>query len=56
MLVTPDPGYFNMKLPHYVPQFMVLLWEWDKNAPALDFKKQIEENFPVEKLQAMLDK
>ena len=56
MLVVADPGYFNTKLPHCAPQFIVLLWTWDNKTPALDFKKQFEDNFPVEKLQAMLDK
>jgi hypothetical protein len=56
MLVTVDPSYFNMSLPRYVPQIMILNWRWEKNTPSLNFKKQIEENFPVEKLSAMLDK
>ncbi|HTS45832.1 MAG TPA: hypothetical protein VMH01_15640 [Puia sp.] len=55
-LVTVNPDYFDNKLPDYTPQLMVLLWRWDNNAPSMDFKKQFEENFPVEKLRAMLDK
>lgn len=56
MLVTLDPTYFNVNLPRYAPQLIVLNWRWEKNAPSLDFKKQLEENFPVEKLSALLDK
>jgi hypothetical protein len=56
MLVVTNPEYFNMKLPRYAPQFMILFWRWDNKAPAMDFKKQFEDGFPVEKLKAMLDK
>jgi hypothetical protein len=55
-LVTVNQDYFNNEFPAYAPQLMVLLWRWDKNAPAMDFKKQFENGFPVEKLKAMLDK
>jgi len=56
MIVMINPGYFNMQLPRYVPQFIVLYWQWDNSRAALNFKKQIEENFPIEKLNAMIDK
>ena len=55
-LVILNTDYFNLKLPNYVPQMMILLWSWDNNAPSQDFKKQFEENFPVEKLKEMIDK
>ena len=51
-----NPAYFNMQLPRYVPQFIVLEWRWEKGIQGLNFKKQIEANFPVEKLKQMLDK
>jgi hypothetical protein len=51
-----NPAYFNMNLPSYSPQFIVLEWRWEKNMPGFNFKKQIEENFPVEKLKEMIDK
>ncbi|MFI5186842.1 MAG: hypothetical protein ACHQF0_08970 [Chitinophagales bacterium] len=51
-----NPAYFNMKLPSYSPQFIVLEWRWEKNIQGFTFKKQIEENFPVEKLKEMIDK
>jgi hypothetical protein len=56
MLVVIDPSYFNMQLPKYVPQIIMLYWQWDNSAPAENFKKQIEENFPIDKLKAMIDK
>lgn len=58
MLVTQNPAYFRRDLPKYVPQFFVLSFEeawWSpkqKNAPL----KAVQENFPIEKLQAMIDK
>lgn len=55
-LVYINEGYFNNKIPQHEPQFMVLYWRWNDNAPGLFFKKQFEENFPVEKLNAMLVK
>ena len=56
MLVVIDPSYFNMQLPKYVPQIIMLYWQWDNSAPAQNFKKQIEENFPIDKLKSMIDK
>jgi hypothetical protein len=56
LLVSINENYFDMKLPHYVPQLIVLFWRWDNKATGLDFKKQMEENFDVEKLKAMIDK
>ena len=56
MIVLINTAYFNMQLPRYAPQFMVLYWRSDKNAPSQNFKKQFEENFPVDKLKEMIDK
>ena len=56
MIVFVNNEYFNTKLPGYVPQLIVLYWQWDKNTPAQYFKKQLEENFSVDKLKAMLEK
>jgi hypothetical protein len=55
MMVVINPDYFQMNLPRYAPQLIVLYWMWDKNAPCQDFKKQLEENFPVDQLKAMID-
>lgn len=54
--VTVNTAYFNKQSPAAVPQLMVLYWRWSNNAPAHDFKEQFESNFPVEQLQAMIDK
>jgi hypothetical protein len=54
--VVVNTAYFNKQLPKQAPQLMVLYWRWSDNAPSHDFKQQIESNFPVEQLQAMIDK
>ncbi|HEX2629969.1 MAG TPA: hypothetical protein VHM26_13180, partial [Chitinophagaceae bacterium] len=55
-LVTANPNYFKKNLAPEVPQMMVLYWKWEKGPPARDFKRHIDEDFPIEKLQAMIDK
>jgi hypothetical protein len=58
MLVTENPAYFRKDLPKYIPQLFVLLF--DKYPWSFIPKKEpitlMEENFPIEKLQAMIDK
>jgi hypothetical protein len=62
MLVMENPSYIRKDLPKYVPQFLVLAWSWDDFLPeyggaaGLYFKKMFEANFPIEKLQAMIDR
>ena len=56
MLVTLNPNYWRKDLPKYVPQFIWMYWNCQPLAATQDLKKRIEENFPVEKLQAMIDK
>jgi len=57
MLATENPNYFRKELPKYVPQFFVIhLMEGDPQHSNMNFKRIIEENFPVEKLKAMIDK
>jgi len=57
MLATENPNYFRKELPKYVPQFFVIhLMEGDPLHSNMNFKRIIEENFPVEKLKAMIDK
>jgi hypothetical protein len=55
-LVAVGAKYFHNDLPRYVPQFMVLYWRWTEEPVSLRFKEQFEENFPLEKLKAMIDK
>ena len=56
MLVTENLKYLRKDLPSDVPQFIVLYWEWDDYKPGKNLRKLFEENFEVEKLQAMIDK
>jgi hypothetical protein len=61
MLVTENPNYFRKDLPKYVPQFFILEWSGKDSKKmgenwSYNFRKLIEENFPVDKLQAMIDK
>ena len=58
MIVTDNPNYFRKDLPKYNPQLFVLNWSWGegKLKCSKDFRMAIEENFPIEKLQAMIDK
>lgn len=56
MLVIENPTYMRKELPKYIPQLFVLKWSWQPDTPGNYFRKTIEENFPVEKLQAMIDK
>ena len=62
MLVTANPAYIRKDLPKYVPQFMVVYWKWVSDWPKYGgeqgayYKKMLETNFPIEKLQAMIDK
>jgi hypothetical protein len=55
VLVIANPDYFNKQIPAYLPQCMVIYWTWDKGAASMDFKQKFEADFPVEKLQAMLE-
>ncbi len=56
MLITENPAYINKDLPKHVPQFMVFRWSWDSNPPLKKIGEIVEANFPIEKLQAMIDK
>lgn len=56
MLTIENPKYFRKDLPAYVPQFFVVSWISGKCKWCSDFRQAIENNFPVEKLKAMIDK
>src|SRR5688572_23250903 len=56
MLVTENPAYIRKDLPQYTPQFMVLSWSWHANPPEKKIGEIVEANFPIEILQAMIDK
>ncbi len=58
MLVTENPKYFRKDLPKYVPQLLIfsiskIRWWF---TPKIDPITVLEEKFPIEKLQAMIDK
>jgi hypothetical protein len=55
MVVTIDPDYFSKQTPGYVPQVMVLYWRWGNDVVSQHFKKQFEDDFPVDRLSALLD-
>jgi hypothetical protein len=55
-LVTENPAYLRKDLPKYVPQFFVLSLSADPKGWSKNFKRIVEENFPIETLQAMIDK
>lgn len=48
--------YFDKSLPRYMPQLVQLYWSYGQSSPEQLFKEQFEENFPLEKLKAMIDK
>ena len=57
MLTTENQNYFRKELPKYVPQFFVIeLMSGDIQHSNMNFKQIIDENFPIEKLKAMIDK
>lgn len=62
MLVTENPAYIRKDLPKYVPQFIVLYWSWVSDFPLRGgaqgeyYSKIMEANFPIQKLQEMIDK
>ena len=56
MLVIENAEYMRKELPKYMPQFFVLVWTWNEWKPQADIAKLIEEKFPFDMLQAMIDK
>ena len=56
MLVTENPAYIRKDLPKHVPQVFVVWWTCQDWAPQKEIGKLIEEKFPFEKLEAMIDK
>ena len=55
MMVQVNESYFNNKLPAYVPQFLVVYWEWDAKKASIDFANHID-NFNFKALKEMIDK
>lgn len=55
MLIAFSSAYFNNSLPRYVPQFMILHWKWQYDQVSANIKRNFEQNFPLEKLKALID-
>jgi hypothetical protein len=57
-LVTENPSYIKKDLPKYVPQLIIciLVYSDDSLGPEINPYRLCEQNFPIEKLQAMIDK
>jgi hypothetical protein len=57
LLATENPNYWRRDLPKYAPQFIMVELSWTSNLSwSKDFKRIVEENFPIEQLKAMIDK
>ena len=58
MLVTENPAYFKKDLPKYIPQLIIYsMWDGANGPdPSLNPYRLYYQNFPIEKLQAMIDK
>jgi hypothetical protein len=57
-LVTENLAYIKKDLPKYVPQLIIciLVYSDDSLGPEINPYRLYEQNFPIEKLQAMIDK
>jgi hypothetical protein len=55
-LVIQNPDYMRSDLPKYVPQLLVVSWTWNDWKPQADLARLIEEKFPFDQLQVMIDK
>ena len=55
-LVRLNPDYFNMTLPKYVPQILIVHWSRDDRRPANEWRTRTEKNFDFNALKEMLDK
>ena len=56
MIVRANPNYMRKELPKHVPQLFVMSWRWNDFKSQADVGKLIEEKFPFDKLQEMIDK
>ena len=56
LLVTENPSYIRKDLPKHVPQFFIVFWvcnDWESQKKIGEI---IEQYFPFDKLQALIDK
>jgi len=54
-VVSVNPDYFNIKLPKYVPQFLIVYWRWEKKKASENFRDQLEANLNFNDLKDMID-
>lgn len=54
MVVTENPDYIRKSLPNYVPQFFTVVWHWSDYPPHRRYEKDFIDNFPLQKLEAMI--
>ncbi|HEY6063558.1 MAG TPA: hypothetical protein VIV35_08115, partial [Chitinophagaceae bacterium] len=55
-LVRLNPGYFDITLPRYVPQLLIVYWSWDDKKSTNYWRTLVEKNFNFTALKEMLDK
>ena len=55
-LVRLNPDYFDLSLPKYIPQLLIVHWSWDDRIPANYWRTRIEKNFDFNALKEMIDK
>ncbi|MEO6611999.1 MAG: hypothetical protein ABIT05_11720 [Chitinophagaceae bacterium] len=55
-LVRLNPEYYDMSLPKYNPQFLIVYWSWDDKLPTKTWRNQLEQNFNFNALKEMIDK
>ena len=53
-LVRLDRGAIDANLPRFVPQFAVVYWRWQKNAPSENFRAEFERRFDSTALEGLL--
>ncbi len=55
-LVRLNPDYFDMTLPKYIPQLLIVYWSWDKGKAEENFRTQLEANLNFSALKETIDK
>ena len=57
VITATNNNYFDDSMPRQVPQLLEIMWTYSQTSPVeKNIIDQFEKNFPLEKLQAMLDK
>ncbi len=57
VIAATNNNYFDASMPRDVPQLIEIMWTYSQTSPVeKSMIDQFEKNFPLEKLQAMLDK